>query len=327
MMLAMPTATPSPERMLSIIELQNAIAAAGMNADEVMSIVADRASVLTGATSGIVAIQEGEEIVYRAVTRPSSIALGTRISRSASIPGRCVADRSPIRVDEVASDDRVDADTRTRTGAASLLCVPLLYGESAVGVLEVFSTKTKAFSDEDVETLRLLSSIIAIALHRAYTYPRPRYDVTTDALTNLGNRRAYDDRLEAELTRNKRYGHSFSLAILDLDGVESAVDRLGQAAGDEALREIARILQKNTRAIDASFRIAADDFAIVMPGTGTAGAKIVADRCSAHIKDARMFDGTLTAAWGIVEAGDETAESLNTRALAALNADRATQRS
>ena len=74
------------------------------------------------------------------------------------------------------------------------------------------------------------------------------------------------------------------------------------------------------------FRISADDFAIVMPGTSVAGAKIVADRCSAHLKEARMFDGTLTAAWGIVEADDETAEGLNTRALAALNADRAAQR-
>ena len=322
----MPTATPSPERMLSIIELQNAIAAAGMNADEVMGIVADRATALVSASSAIVAIQEGEEMVYRAITRAGGIALGTRISRSASIPGRCVAESHPIRIDDISVDDRVDAETRQRTGASSLLCVPLLYGESAVGVLEVFGQKPKAFSDEDIETLRLLSSIIAIALHRAYTYPRPRYDVTTDALTGLGNRRAFDDRIEAELTRNKRYGHSFSLAILDLDGIESAVDRLGQAAGDEALREVSRILQKNTRAIDAGFRISADDFAIVMPGTSVAGAKIVADRCSAHLKEARMFDGTLTAAWGIVEADDETAEGLNTRALAALNADRAAHR-
>jgi len=311
--------------MLSIIELQNAITAAGMNADEVMNIVADRAASLTAASFAIVAIQEGEEIVYRAVTRPAAIAPGTRISRSASIPGRCVTEHAPIRIDDAATDSRVDAETRQRSGAASILCVPLLYGESAVGVLEVFSTKPKAFSDEDIETLRLLSTIIAIALHRAYTYPRPRYDVTTDALTGLGNRRAFDDRIEAELTRNKRYGHSFSLAVLDLDGIEAAVDRFGQAAGDEALREISRILQKNTRAIDAGFRIAADDFAIVMPGTGVAGAKIVADRCSAHIKEARMFEaaGGLTASWGIVEAGDETAENLNSRALDALNADRA----
>jgi diguanylate cyclase (GGDEF)-like protein len=318
-------ATPSPERMLSIIELQNAIAAAGMNADEVMGIVADRAATLTSAQSGIVAIQEGEEIAYRAVTR-STIAVGTRIPRTTSIPGRCLTDRTPIRVDDAATDDRVDAETRARLGAASILCVPLLYGESAVGVLEVVSAKTKAFSDEDIETLRLLAQIIAIALHRAYTYPRPRYDVATDALTGLGNRRAFDERIQAELTRNKRYGHSFSLAILDLDGVESAIDRVGQAAGDEALREIARILMKHTRAIDACFRIAADDFAIVMPGTSVTGAKIVADRIRAHIVEARMFDGTLTASFGIVEAGDETAEDLNARALEALNADRAAQR-
>jgi len=312
--------------MLSIIELQNAIAAAGMNADEVMAIVAERAATLTSATSAIVAIQEGEEIAYRAVTHPSSIAVGTRISRTGSVPGRCVTDGVPVKVDDAATDARVDPDTRARTHAASMLCVPLLYGESAVGVLEVMSTRTKAFSDEDVETMRLLAQIIAIALHRAYTYPRPRYDVVTDALTGLGNRRAFDERIQAELTRKIRYGHSFSLGILDLDGVEAAIDRHGQAAGDEALREIATTLRTHTRAIDACFRIAADDFAIVMPGTSATGAKIVADRCRAHILNAKMFDGTLTAAWGIVEAGDETADHLNARALEALNTDRASQR-
>ncbi len=312
--------------MLSIIELQNAIAATNMNADEVMGFVAERARDLTAATTGIVAIQEGEEIAYRAVTRPAPIPVGTRISRTASIPGLCVTDGAPLRVDDATNDERVDPDTRERTGATAVLCVPLLYGESAVGVLEVLTTRTNKFTDEDVETLRLLAQIIAIALHRAYTYPRPRYDVATDALTGLGNRRAFDERIQAELTRNKRYGHSFSLGILDLDGVESAVDRHGQAAGDEALREISNILRKNTRAIDACFRIAADDFAIVMPGTSAAGAQIVADRCRAHILDAHLFEDSLTAAWGIVEAGDETADDLQARALDALNTDRASKR-
>ncbi|MEO8706624.1 MAG: sensor domain-containing diguanylate cyclase [Kofleriaceae bacterium] len=316
----------TPERLLSVIEVQNAIAAAGMNADEVMGIVVERASALTSATGAVVAIVEGDEVVYRAVSRPSTIALGTRLSKSASLPGRCVAERAAIKIDDAAGDSRIDVDTRSRLGAGSLLCVPLLYGESAVGVLEVVSVRPSAFTDDDTETLRLLAQIIAIALHRAYTYPRPRYDVATDALTNLGNKRAFDERIQAELTRNRRYGHSFSLAVIDLEGVESAIDRFGQAAGDEALREVASILQKHTRVIDAGFRIAADDFAIVMPGTSREGALVVAERCRAHIRDAKLCDGSVTARVGVVEAADETADDLAGRAAAAVSADKAAQR-
>ena len=298
----------SPERLLAVIELQNAIAAAGMNADEVMAIVVERGAALTSATGGVVAIVEGDDLVYRAVTRPSANALGARFAKANGPLGRCIAERAPIRLDDVR--------------AGSRLCVPLLYGESAVGVLEMASSRANAFSEADVETLRLLAQVIAIALHRAYTYPRPRYDSATDAVTGLGNKRAFDDRIAAELTRNRRYNHSFSLALVDLDGVASAVDRFGQAAGDDALREVSRILQNHTRAIDAGFRIAADDFAIVMPGTSLQGARIVAERCRAHIRDAKLCDDSVTARIGIVEAADETADELANRAAAAANADR-----
>jgi diguanylate cyclase (GGDEF)-like protein len=312
----------SPERLLAVIELQNAIAAAGLNADEVMGIVVERAGLITGATSGIVAIVEGDEVVYRSVSRPTTIALGMRQPREGTLLGRCVAEGTPIRIDDTAKDARIDAGTSNRLGAGSLVCVPLLYGESAVGVLEVFSVKPNAFTDEDVETLRLLAQTIAIALHRAYTYPRPRLDNTTDALTGLGNKRAYDERIQAELTRNRRYGHSFSLALLDVDGIETAIDRHGQAAGDEAVREIAGILRKNTRVIDGAFRIAADDFAIVMPGTSAEGARIVAERCRQHIKDAGLLDKTVTTSCGVVEAKDETADELAARAIAAVAGDK-----
>lgn len=318
---------PSPERLLSVIELQNAIAAAGLNADEVMGIVVERAAALTSATGAIVGIVEGEEIVYRAAARPTTLALGTRLSKAKSVPGRCITDRAPIKIDDTAADARVDSETVGRTGAGSIVCVPLLYGESAVGVLEIVSTRTNAFTDEDIETLRLLAQVIAIALHRAYTYPKPRPDPDHDPLTGLGNKRAYDERIQAELTRNRRYGHSFSLAMVDLDGLETAVDRFGQSIGDEALREIATILKKNTRAIDAGFRVGPDDFAIVMPGTSLEGARTVAERCKQHIREARLCDGAIGSAIGVVEATDETADTLSTRAITALGADKQSQRS
>jgi diguanylate cyclase (GGDEF)-like protein len=315
-------ATPRPERLLAIIELQNAIAAAGLNADEVMHLVGERAATLTAASGAAIAVAEGDELVVRAATRPTGAAAPSRLPRAGGA-GVCFAERRPLPIEDAAADPRVDAETRARTGAASLLYVPLLYGEAAVGVIEVASARRAAFSDEDVETLRLLAQIIAIALHRAYTYPRPRQDILHDPLTGLGNRRAYDERIEAELARNERYGHSFSLARLVLDGLEDAGDRLGQAVADEALRRLAVILKRDTRAIDACFRTAADQFAIVMPGTSLEGARILVERCRAHLAEAKLCDGLVRASFGVVAAAAESPDALAARLTAAVAEDKA----
>jgi diguanylate cyclase (GGDEF)-like protein len=310
----MGSSAPSQPRLLAIIELQNAIAAAAMNADEVMHIVAERAGTLTSAASAVVALVEGDDLVYRAVIRSTLHELGGRAPKGASPAGRCVVDRRALRIDDAAG-----AEPREDAGVTSIACVPLLYGETAVGVLQVMSPRTAAFSDEDVETLRVLGQIIAIALHRAYTYPRPRYDSHQDALTGLGNRRAFDERLDAELNRNRRFRHSFSLAVVKLAGLETAIDRLGQAAGDDMIRRIATILSQHTRMIDGCFRVRSDELAIVMPGTSLEGARIVAERCRAHSIESKACDSAVRLGFGVVAAADESAAEITARANAVLD--------
>jgi diguanylate cyclase (GGDEF)-like protein len=316
----MGSTAPSQPRLLAIIDLQNAIAAAALNADEVMHIVAERAGLLTSADATVVALVEGDELVSRAVTGSLDAVgpVGTRAARGVTAAGRCVAECRALRAEDAAGVELGAG----RAGA--IACVPLIYGETAVGVLAVVRARAAAFTDEDVETLRVLAQVVAVALHRAYTYPRPRYDSLQDALTGLGNRRAFDERLEAELNRNRRFGHSFSLALVKLDGLESAIDRLGQAAGDEMLRRLALILRAHTRMIDGCFRIRADELAIVMPGTALAGAQIVTERCRAHAVESRACDGAVRLGFGVVAAGagagaEETAVDITARANAALD--------
>lgn len=300
---------PSPQRLLSIIELQNVIAAAAFNTDEIMRLVAERAVGLTDGGSATVELVEGDDVVCRA-SSGAAHQLGLRRSQKSTFSGRCVAERKPIR----SSDGRQ-------------LCVPLIHGEHVVGVLAA-TRSTGEFAPEDNEVMRLLAQIIAIPLHKTRSFPRPRYDNTHDALTGLLNRRAFEERVGVELARHRRYSQSFSLALLDLDGFNSANDRFGEAAGDELLRTIGTILGKHTRVMDACFRLGGDEFAIVMPGTAYDGARIVVERCRTHIAEANLLEGTVTASVGIVEAGegDETFESLGERADAALRSDKAARK-
>jgi diguanylate cyclase (GGDEF)-like protein len=321
MMCAVASSAPSPSRLLAIIELQNAIAAAAMNADEVMYIAADRARVLLSATTAMIALVEGDDLVFRTVVGATPSLAGSRAPRTAGLAGRCIAERRALRIDDAAADPLAVAELggHVGAGAGAVACVPLLYGEIAVGALEAVAGRG-ALTDEDVETLRMLGQIIAIALHRAYTYPRPRYDSLQDALTGLGNRRAFDERLDAELNRNRRFGHSFSLALVQLDGLETAIDRHGQAAGDEMLRRIATILKEHTRMIDGCFRIRADELAIVMPGTSLEGAQVVAERCRATSIESGLHDSAVRLGFGVVAASaHEAAPEIIARVNAALD--------
>ncbi len=302
------SATPSTERLLSIIELQNAIAAAALNSDEVMRVVAERSAQLLGGTA-VVELVEGDDVVCRA-SSGSSHQLGVRRSvKGAGLSGTCIDSRKPAKSPDGTS-----------------VCVPLLHGEYAVGVLCAASPKDGSFSEADIETLRLLATIIAIPLHRTRSFPRPRYDNTHDALTGLLNRRAFEERVNVELARRTRYKQSFSLALPDLDGFNTANDRFGEAAGDELLKMIGTILNKHTRVMDACFRLGGDEFAIVMPGTGFEGAKVLAERFRTQINEAKLLDGNITASIGVVEAEEETIEKLAERVETALREDKSNRK-
>ncbi|MBA1147027.1 GGDEF domain-containing protein [Ectothiorhodospiraceae bacterium WFHF3C12] len=88
-----------------------------------------------------------------------------------------------------------------------------------------------------------------------------------DGLTQLANRQAYEDRLEYEYARWRRYGAPLSLAVMDLDRFKSINDRFGHAAGDKVLRTAARVLRSNVRETDFLARYGGEEFVLIMPET------------------------------------------------------------
>src|ERR1041384_7511153 len=91
--------TPPPQRLLSIIELQNVIAAAAFNTDEIMRIVAERAANLTDGTASTVELVEGDDVVVRA-SAGATHQLGLRRAQKSTLAGKCVMQRKPVRSDD-----------------------------------------------------------------------------------------------------------------------------------------------------------------------------------------------------------------------------------
>ena len=103
-------------------------------------------------------------------------------------------------------------------------------------------------------------------------------DARTDPLTGLDNRRALREGFAQELGRSDRTRRPLALILLDLDRFKRYNDSHGHPAGDDALRRLARILNRVTRTTELAARTGGEEFAIVAPETDSAGAVVLAER-------------------------------------------------
>lgn len=126
--------------------------------------------------------------------------------------------------------------------------------------------------------------------------------VRTDLLTGLVNRQGFDERFELELERARRSAQPVALVLGDIDGFKELNDRLGHPAGDDALTAVGRLASGVVRAIDTMARIGGDEFAAILPATGTDGAFELAERLRDEVPRLRNGHGEpLTMSFGIVE--------------------------
>lgn len=296
--------TPDPaHRLREIIRTQTEIAASDLEPLAIMQLIAERAQALTRASSGVIELAEGDEMVYAVTAGEATPFLGTRLRIASSLSGRCVVEGQVLRSDDTGTDPRVDAVNCRRVNAASMICVPLVHREDPVGVLKVYAPEADHFDDGDVETLELLSELIAAHISHANLYEVESHDNRHDALTALPNRRAFEERLPIELARAGRRQRPLSLCLLDLDGFKLVNDRLGHPAGDEVLRAVGQILDES-RVSDDCFRIGGDEFAILLPETTRAEAEVAAARIATMVSDAQLGEGAIAISFGVASGTD-----------------------
>ncbi len=288
------------DRLRAIIATQTEIAASDLDLLATMTLIAERSQELTRASAAVVEIAEGEEMVYEVATGAARPYLGMRLEQHGSLSGLCLTEGRLLRSDDTGADPRVDAEACLRVGAASMICVPLVHRREPVGVLKVYSDLPHNFDDDQVETLELLTELIAAHIAHATRFETEAGAVRHDALTGLANRRAYEERLAVETARATRYQQPLSICLLDLDGFKRINDRHGHAEGDEVLRAVARRIDES-RVADDAFRIGGDEFAILMPQTAPADARVAAQRLAEGI----LEQASIGVSFGISQAGPD----------------------
>jgi len=160
------------------------------------------------------------------------------------------------------------------------------------------------FGEEELEMVALLCGHAAVALDNARLHRIVERQALVDGLTGLANRRRSESALDEEIVRASRLGSDLTLAILDIDHFKEVNDRYGHAAGDSVLKELALILNHSLREIDTAGRWGGEEFALILPGTDTAGGARLCERIRETLAERRIpiEDGmavSVTASFGV----------------------------
>jgi two-component system cell cycle response regulator len=147
----------------------------------------------------------------------------------------------------------------------------------------------------------------------------------TDALTGLNNRRFMDHHLSMIMAGHLKGGPAVSVLVLDLDYFKKVNDVCGHDAGDEVLKEFARRLGHNVRAIDLPCRMGGEEFVVLMPETDSENAMTIAERVRVRVAadpfvlaDGRALSITVSVGVATSNGYGDSAEALLKRADAGL---------
>ncbi|HZQ91586.1 MAG TPA: diguanylate cyclase [Terriglobales bacterium] len=237
-----------------------------------------------------------KDIEIKAEAGTTARALGKRVPLGAGILGR-VARTNEMALAQNSGDERLAS---LLDDAKSVLCIPIGYGESLLGVLNVESRREDAFGQQEVLILRTLADLLATALHNAFVFQKLQQQSITDGLTGIKTRRFFLESLQSEWKRASRSGRAFSVVLADLDKFKEVNDSQGHLEGDLVLARVGRLLEQNCRQSNVVARYGGDEFVILMPETGLEQAQVLSERLRLWLAtDPMLNERHITGSFGV----------------------------
>jgi diguanylate cyclase (GGDEF)-like protein len=175
------------------------------------------------------------------------------------------------------------------------------------------------FDDEAVQIAEWLAGRASIALQNAHLHVMARRLASTDELTQLANRRHFDEALRAEVMRAERFGDPVAVVVADLDNFKEVNDRFGHDVGDLVLQTFADVIRASVRDVDLPARYGGEEFMVLLPGTDAEGGRQLAERLRSALEDLSVAAGDgvtvrVTSSFGVAGFPDEASAAALLRA-------------
>jgi diguanylate cyclase (GGDEF)-like protein len=199
---------------------------------------------------------------------------------------------------------------RVREGDVFAMAVPLMArlgrgrAVEQVGVVSI-ARVGHDFDDSEYDLFSYLAGQAAVSIENVDLHETVRTQAVTDELTGLFNLRHFNDTLDTEIERSRRFGTDVGLVMLDIDDFKSVNDTYGHQQGDLVLIEVARVLRNLSRDIDEPARYGGEEMSVILPQTDVGGAELLAERMRAAVAALRIerLDGAgpleVTASFGV----------------------------
>jgi diguanylate cyclase (GGDEF)-like protein len=168
---------------------------------------------------------------------------------------------------------------------SNAICVPFQVAPGQAGALHLLATER--FGEEELQAsiwrAQAFADTLRPSLANLHLRATLREQAERDGMTNLFNRRYFDDALSREISRAERGRDRLTLAIFDIDYFKSFNDAYGHEAGDEVIRTVARQLLSFVRSYDVACRIGGEELALLMPDAPLANAAVRLDQLREQI--------------------------------------------
>lgn len=161
------------------------------------------------------------------------------------------------------------------------------------GILIILKDEN-ALSDTEIDLINESLLILAESLRRGLEYEELFESARKDALTGLGNRRIFEERISEIMAGARRYNRPLTMASLDLDYFKQVNDNLGHQRGDQVLKLVADAFSQSIRSTDLLVRIGGDEFLLVMDDTDQKSGRILAERLCQAVDDMGVWSDANT---------------------------------
>ena len=237
-----------------------------------------------------------KDIEIKAEAGTTSQTLGRRIAVGSGVLGKVARTGVSALVQNAGPGQLAGVLPESR----AVLCLPISYGETLLGVLNVESRDENAFAPQDVLILNTLADLLATALHNSFVFQKLQQQSITDGLTGIKTRRFFWEALSSEWRRASRSGRPFSVVLIDLDKFKEVNDSLGHLEGDMVLARVGRLLEQKCRQSNVVARYGGDEFIILMPETGIEQAQALAERLRLWLAtDPMLEEHHITGSFGV----------------------------